>query len=180
LYEADNSLVQISLRYRKLVVTDSSLHSPAGVGVASCDTNSGHNADGSNAAIIRQIIPGMELIDVVYIMRIHEIHYSLIYAKRWYKIVDSIGRTVRVNALETTVYRDVEAVYRMIQARQSISNASPSVINSLGRQTYIAFRFAVGSSQMALGFPLLSCTREAVGIPSTSACFVLICNARNG
>ena len=90
------------------------------MGVASDTNAAGHDADGSNAALIRQIIPGMEFIDGVYIMRVHEIHDSLlIYAKRWYKIVDSAGRTVRVNALEITVYRDVETVHRMIQARDA-------------------------------------------------------------
>ena len=121
-YDADESTVQISLRYRKLVVTNTSLASLAGVGVTSA-SKPGHEdaADTSagNGALIHQIIPGMEFIDGVYIMRIHEIRGSAIHAKRWYKIVDSAGRTARVNALEVMVYRDVEAVHNMIQARDA-------------------------------------------------------------
>ena len=120
-YDADESTVQISLRYRKLVVTNTSLPSLAGVGVTSASKPGHDAADASagNGALIHQIIPGMEFIDGGYIMRIHEVRRSAIHAKRWYKIVDSAGRTARVNALEVMVYRDVEAVHNMIQARDA-------------------------------------------------------------
>jgi hypothetical protein len=40
---------------------------------------------------------------------------SVIHAKKVYKIVDSDGRTAKVNALEVVIYRDIEAVHRKIQ-----------------------------------------------------------------
>lgn len=117
-YDAHESTVQISLRYRKLIVTNDSLYLLAGVGVT--NANSGHDADESgNGTLIHQIIPGMELIDGIYIARVHEIHGSVIHAKQWYKIVDSTGRTVRVKALQLMLYRDVEAVHCMIQAQDA-------------------------------------------------------------
>ena len=105
-YDADESLVQISMRYRKLVVTNNSLHLLAGVGVTSSAGGTykpvvGHDADddSGNEEVIHQIHPGMEFIDGDFIMQVHKVHGSAIHAKRWYKIVDSTGRTVRVNAL---------------------------------------------------------------------------------
>jgi hypothetical protein len=118
-YDADESTVQISLRYRKIIVTNNSLHLLAGVGVTSAKPGH-HDADESgNGGLIHEIIPGMEFIDGLYIMRVHEIRGSVIHARRWYKIVDTTGRTVRVNALEVMLYRDIEAVYRMIQEREA-------------------------------------------------------------
>jgi hypothetical protein len=67
-------------------VTNHSLDSHAGVGVTS--TKPGHDADESGSgALIYQIIPGIEFIYGVYVMRIHDIHGSVIHAKRWYKIL---------------------------------------------------------------------------------------------
>lgn len=120
-YDANESTLQISLRYRKLVVTRDSLHLLESVGVVASSgatKEPGHDADEpGDGALIHQIIPGMEFIDGDYILRIHEIRGSVIHAKRWYKIVDTTGRTVRVHALEVMIYRDIEAVHRMIQAR---------------------------------------------------------------
>ena len=100
-------------------MTNNLLRLLAGVGV-STDAKPGHDADESgNGVLIHDIIPGMEFIDGVYIMRIHEIRGSAIHAKRCYKIVDDkTGKTAKVNALEVKVYRDVEAVHRMIQERR--------------------------------------------------------------
>jgi hypothetical protein len=122
-YDVDESTLQISMRYRKLIVTNSSLHLLAGVGVTSAKSARRDNDadEPDSGTLIHEIVPGMEFIDGAYIMRIHEICGSAIHAKRWYKIVDDrTGRTVRVNPLEEVmVYRDIEAVYRMIQERDA-------------------------------------------------------------
>jgi hypothetical protein len=66
-YDADESTEQVLLRYRKLIVTNNSLDSLAGVGVTSAKPGHDANESGSEA-LIHQIIPGMEFIDGFYVM----------------------------------------------------------------------------------------------------------------
>jgi hypothetical protein len=109
-YNSSEGTLQISLRYRKMVVTNESLSLLAGVGV--CDPRA--RIQVSNETL-RDILPGMEFMDGIYVMRIHEVQGSVIHAKKVYKIVDSDGRTAKVNALEVVIYRDIQAVHRKIQ-----------------------------------------------------------------
>ena len=109
-YNSSEGTLQISLRYRKMVVTSESLNLLAGVGV--CDPSARIQVSNETR---RDIHPGMEITDGIYVMRIHEVQGSVIHAKKVYKIVDSNGRTAKVIALEVVIYRDVEAVHWKIQ-----------------------------------------------------------------
>ena len=113
-YDSTEGMLQISLRYRKVIVTNESLHLLADVGV--CDAGALRVAS-SNERISSEIVPGMEFIDNAYVMRIQEVRRTSgeIHATKVYKILDAAGTTTKVNALEVVVYRDVETVYRKIQ-----------------------------------------------------------------
>ena len=105
-YNSSEGTLQILLLYRKMVVTNESLNLLGGVGARIQVSNK----------TLRDIHPGMEFTDGIYVMRIHEVQGSIIHAKKVYKIVDSDERTAKVNALEVVIlYRDVEAVHRKIQ-----------------------------------------------------------------
>lgn len=60
-----------------MVVTDKSLHLLSDVGVS----NPQRHVDESQSILIESIAPGMDFIDGIYIMRVHEIHGSAIHAK---------------------------------------------------------------------------------------------------
>lgn len=111
-YDSQEGTLQISLRYRKFVVTNESLHSLADVGVMNPRKQAHHLQSGND--VIRNIIPGMEFIDGKFVMRIHEVRDAAVHAKKVYMILDSSGRTSKVNALEIVVYRDVETVLQKI------------------------------------------------------------------
>jgi hypothetical protein len=116
LYNVSEATLQISVRYRKQVVTSELLGSLVTVGV--CDPAAMQSAcqnDNENDAIAF-LSEGMEFIEGMYVMRVTEVRDSVVYARKMYKL-DSNGRTSKVNALEVLVYRDVHAVHQKIQQR---------------------------------------------------------------
>lgn len=124
-YDSSEGTLQILLRYRKIIVTNESLHSLSGAGV--CYTGFVPSDSNEEERTCRDdIIPGMEFIDGNYVMQINEVRQRStipsstmeIHAMKVYKILDDVGaggRTTKVHAKEIVVYRDVESVYRKIQ-----------------------------------------------------------------
>lgn len=92
-YDSSEGTLQISLRHRKLVVTNESLHSLVDVGVS--DAGAFHCIASNNNERISIITPGMELIDGMYVMRVQEVRSNVgeINATKVYKILDNTGRT---------------------------------------------------------------------------------------
>lgn len=92
-YDSSEGTLQISLRYRKLVITNESLHSLVDVGVS--DAGAFHRIASNNNERISIITPGMELIDGMYVMRVQEVRSNVgeINATKVYKILDNTGRT---------------------------------------------------------------------------------------
>ena len=118
-YDSLDGTLLISLRYRKVVVTNESLQSLAGVGVCVAGTqlhpSSGACVESSNKRISAKIFAGMEFIDQTYVMRVHKVRRTEIHAKKVYKIHNS-RTTTKVNECEeVVVYTDVENVYQKIQ-----------------------------------------------------------------
>jgi hypothetical protein len=113
-YDSLEGTLQILLRYRKLVVSNVSLHLLIGVGVVS---DAGGQPLSSANEGISNIAPGMEFMDGKFVMRIQEVQSSAgeIHATKFYKILDNAVMTKKVDALEIVVYRDVKAVHRKIQ-----------------------------------------------------------------
>lgn len=115
-YDSAEGVLQIILRYRKMVVTNASLTSLATVGVVAQQS-----FDCSSSATIAEmsdLAPGMEFMDNVYIMQIQQIFSNKIHAKRVYKIVDhgsETSKTVKVHSSDTVIYTDVVYVYEQIQ-----------------------------------------------------------------
>ena len=111
-YDSMEGTLQITIRYQKVIVSNESLHSLADVGVS--EAGARHVPLSSDR--ISNIVPGMEFIDGMYVMRVHEVQRSgEIHAMKAYKIL-AIGTTTKVTALEIVVYSNVETVYRKIQA----------------------------------------------------------------
>jgi hypothetical protein len=114
-YDAAEGVLQVSLRYRKMVVTNASLPSLASVGVVAADSPS-RSLLADDARF--DIIPGMEFMDDVYIMQVQAAFGDEVHAKRAYKIVyhqSGQSRTIRLDSSETVIYTDKEYVYRQIQ-----------------------------------------------------------------
>ena len=111
-YDASDGFLQIVVRYRKVIVTDDSLPSLAGVGVCvHCD---GVQVPSSTTSSIN-ILPGMEFIDKLYVMRVHEACSSEIRARKVYRIDEATRRTTNVTSSEIIVYNDIAYVDRKIQ-----------------------------------------------------------------
>ena len=115
-YDSSDGTLQILLQYRKLVVTNESLQSLAGVGVCvgggSTDKDSSGACVESDETMITQIFPGMEFIDHTYLMRVQEVRSFEVHAKKVYKIHNS-RMTTKVNASEeVVVYTDIKNVYQ--------------------------------------------------------------------
>ena len=105
-YDASDGVLQITLRYRKMVVTNSSLASLESVGVANNENLSG----GSNSSILGDIAPGMQFMDDMY----NEVH-----AKQVYKVVHAHGsersRTIKLqSSAQTVIYTDSDYVAQQI------------------------------------------------------------------
>ena len=111
-YDASDGFLQIVVRYRKVIVTENSLLSLVGVGVrVHCDdvqvassTTSGIN-----------IVPGMEFIDNLFVMRVQEACSTEIHARKIYRIDEATRRTTNETSSEIVVYNDIAYVDRMIQ-----------------------------------------------------------------
>jgi hypothetical protein len=86
-YDSLDGTLQISIRYRKVVVTSESLHSLAGVSVI--DPRAHHVQSGDD--VIRNISAGMEFIDGMFVMRVHEVRDAAIHAKRFIRFLTVPG-----------------------------------------------------------------------------------------
>ena len=115
-YDSLLGVLQIVLRYRKMVVTHSSLNNLSSVGVIA------HQArrtarDNALADQDFEIAPGMEFVDGIYVMQVRRVYANEIHAQRAYKIiVDATKRTMRsLQSTEIVVYTDVAHVQRQIE-----------------------------------------------------------------
>jgi hypothetical protein len=114
LYNMSEASLQISLRYRKQVVTSEALASLADVGVCNPAIMQSASQSNSDNNAVTHVSKDMEFIEGMYVMRVDEVRDSVVYARKVYKL-DSNGRTAKVNALEVLAYRDVQAVHQKIQ-----------------------------------------------------------------
>ena len=78
-YDISDGVLQIVVRYRKVVVTDNSLPSLVGVGVRVHRGAAAVASSRTTSAI--NIVPGMEFIDNLYVMRVQKVCSSEISAK---------------------------------------------------------------------------------------------------
>ena len=108
-YNPSDGLLQIAVRYSKVVVTDASLPSLICVGVSTSRA-----VETANTTL--NIAVGMEFIDGSHIMRVQEVCSSEIRAKKVYRI-DKTTRCTSVvtDAAEIVIYNDVAYVDRKIQ-----------------------------------------------------------------
>ena len=125
-YDASEGVLQIVLRYRKLVVTNMSIGALASVGVATCADGRGRSSSLQNPSsdcstsstfdCMIDIAPGMEFVDDMYVMRVQKVFSNEIHAKRVHKIVDqATKRTMSVHSSEIVIYTDAEDVHLQIQ-----------------------------------------------------------------
>jgi hypothetical protein len=114
LYDLSQGMLQIVLRYRKVVVTHESLQSLVGVGVGvgvgvsrpeAASFHSTHPGTGIN------IVAGMQFMDGEHVMQVQEVHGSEIRAKRMYRI----DGARQVTATDVVIYSVKRNVYRKIQ-----------------------------------------------------------------
>jgi hypothetical protein len=111
-YDTSDGYLQIVVRYRKVIVTDDSLPSLVGVGVrVHCD---GVEATSLTSTTIN-IVPGMEFIDKLHVMRVQEACSSEIRARKIYRIDKATRRTTNVSSSEVIIYNDIGYVNRKIQ-----------------------------------------------------------------
>jgi hypothetical protein len=61
------------------------------------------------------IIPGMELIDNAYLMRVQEVTNNEVRAKKMYKVDDSRGPTTVLGSSDVVIYTDIANVHSRIQ-----------------------------------------------------------------
>ncbi len=111
-YDTSDGFLQIVVRYRKVIVTGDSLPSLVGVGVrVHCD---GVQVPSSTTSNIN-IVPGMEFIDNLYVMRVQEAYSSEIRARKVYRIDEATRRTTKVTSSEIIIYNDIAYVDQKIQ-----------------------------------------------------------------
>lgn len=115
-YDSSEGVLQIVLRYRKLIVTNTSLTSLVSVGVAKRE-EAAACSDSTQVVDMNEITPGMEFIDNEYIMQIQKVFTNELHAKRVYKIVDNdtTTTTMKVYSSEIVIYTDVTDVHQKIQ-----------------------------------------------------------------
>jgi hypothetical protein len=108
-YDASDGILQIVVRYRKVVVTDEWLRDLKNVGVSipnhATRTNPLLRAD--------EIVPGMEFLYNMHVMRIVSFDGISIRAKKAYRVGSST--TTRATSDEVIVYTDIEDVQRRVQ-----------------------------------------------------------------
>ena len=119
-YDAADGVLQITLRYRKMVVTNSSLALLSSVGVAAENPPDDGSSSDSSVLAHDDISPGMEFVDHMYIMQVQESFANKVCAKRVYKIVrneSGRSRTLKLQSSEQTViyYTDIAYVLRQLQ-----------------------------------------------------------------
>jgi hypothetical protein len=106
-YDSSEGMLQIVLRYHKLVVTSESIQCLHSVGVALPVSTIVPRTE----SIVTTIIPGMEFMDGLYVMRIISVTDTEIHARQTYKVVHD-RRTIRVTDPDVVVYTDVANVYQ--------------------------------------------------------------------
>ena len=116
-YDSSEGVLQIVLRYRKMVVTDTSINTLGSVGVAARSANEAATLDSASVDDEIDIAPGMEFVDSMYVMQIQQVFTNEIHAKRAYRIVDhATKRTLKaVHSSEIVIYTDVVNVHQQIQ-----------------------------------------------------------------
>ena len=115
-YDSLLGVLQIVLRYRKMIVTNSSLHNLSSVGVSDHRTNTSAT-DNELTEEDFEIAPGMEFVDGTHVMQVRRVYANEIHAQRAYKIiVDATKRTLRsLQSTEIVIYTDVAHVQRQIE-----------------------------------------------------------------
>ena len=110
-YDSSEGLLQIVLRYRKVVVTNESLQTLVGVSVSKPESTSLRNQEEPQTAV--NILAGMEFIDGMHVMQVQKVDSSEIRAKKLYRIDG--GTTTKATASEVITYNNIADVYRRIQ-----------------------------------------------------------------
>ena len=113
LYDGNDGILQVVLRYRKLVVTNQSLPFLRNVGVV------GLHAIGENrvhaSMTTATIIPGMEFMDNGYVMRITSVTGTTIRARKTYKVVDNRTTVLQAVDCNENTYTDVTDIKNRIR-----------------------------------------------------------------
>ncbi|KAI2506035.1 hypothetical protein MHU86_8356 [Fragilaria crotonensis] len=116
-YDSSDGFLQIVVRYRKVVVTDDSLPTLIGFGVGALhDVEAVRvRSTSSSSADMTNISAGMEFIDGLNVMRVHEVYSSEIRAKTIYRIDSATRATTKVTASQVIIYHDIAYVSQQIQ-----------------------------------------------------------------
>ena len=117
-YDMNDGVLQVVVRYRKLVVTKESIPFLKGVGVTFRGNDSDvYESDNENAAVTganTEIYSGMEFMDSGYLMRITSVTENVVHARRTYKLLGD--RSVSVYGCDNDVaYTDIEDINNRIQ-----------------------------------------------------------------
>jgi hypothetical protein len=109
-YDASDGVLQIVVRYRKIIVTNEWLKGLEDVGVSIPSPAT----QGMNAVLrTNDIVPGMEFLYNMHVMRIVSFDGISIRAKKAYKVGNFT--TARATSDEVIVYTDIEDVHRRVQ-----------------------------------------------------------------
>lgn len=110
-YDVSEGMLQIVIRYRKMIITSESLECIDDIGI----TLQGSQTTPVEPSILLRISPGMEFVDSSYVMRVSEVSSLYIRAVKMYK-VDGGSAPRRVDGLpEVVTYADIGNVYSRIQ-----------------------------------------------------------------
>jgi hypothetical protein len=114
IYGLTEGILQITLRYRKVIVSNETVPILACVGVRGSEVSHEQSAVNNRIA---DIVPGMEFIDDRHVMRVHEVHRSgQIHAIKAFKLL-ATGAAIKVlHPSEIVVYSNVDNVYNKILA----------------------------------------------------------------
>ena len=115
LYSENDGILQVVLRYRKLVVTNQSLPFLRNVGVVGLVHHVLGENDTVHAMTTAAIIPGMEFMDDGYVMRITSVTGTAIRARKTYKVVDSRTTILRAVDCNEITYSNVTDVKNRIR-----------------------------------------------------------------
>jgi hypothetical protein len=107
-YDFSEGILQIAIRYRKMVITCESLDLFGGVGVSlPVAVTAAPTVVGG-----LRIVPGMEFIDGEYVMQVHQVCNGGILVRKAYKVD---GGSIHGGGSELVFYRDVANVHSRIQ-----------------------------------------------------------------
>lgn len=117
LYNEHEGILQLVVRYCRVVVTNDSIQSLASIGVGTC-TSMVYGSDiTTSTTTTGAITPGMDFMDGDYLMRVTSVRANVVNAQRKYKVVGN--RSIAIDSCDcdnNIEYTDVFDVRNRIQA----------------------------------------------------------------